>query len=128
MRRTLPPCLLLLVAIAPPAFGADATPMPGFDHFITRTNDKLMDGDREWRSIGVNCPGLLFAQDGYLPSLPTAWEQEDVFQSMRQMGLTSVRLFVPSIRKPYGEPSAVRRHILGPGKFDEESFQGFSGM
>lgn len=98
-------------------------PSAGFRHFITRSGDKLLDGDKEWRSIGVNIPGLMYSHDGYLPSLPTPWEQEDAFKSMVQMGVTSVRVFMPSVRKPYSESESVQRHVLGPGKFNEQAFR-----
>lgn len=107
------------------AVRAEADPQVGFEHFITRKADQLMDGDQEWRSIGVNIPGLVYSHDGYMPSLPTAWEQEDAFKSMRQMGVTSVRVFMPSVRKPYSEPDSVERHVLGPGQFNEKAFRGF---
>jgi hypothetical protein len=41
------------------------------------------------------------------------------------MGVTSVRVFMPSVRKPYSEPESVERHVLGPGKFNENAFRGF---
>ena len=51
-----------------------------------------MDGDKEFRFIGANMPGLVLPYDWtlYLSErlhLPTPWEQEDAFQTLDQMNL-----------------------------------------
>ena len=53
--------------LAPDASGAEsASAKPDasvLQNFITRRGDKLMDGDKEFRFIGANMPGLLVPYD-----------------------------------------------------------------
>jgi hypothetical protein len=100
-------------------------------NFITRQGDKLMDGDREFRFIGANMPGLILPYDWtlYLPErlhLPTPWEQEDGFKTLDQMNLRVVRLWNLPIREPNLKPTEGRmtwHYVQGPGRFNEESFR-----
>jgi len=102
-----------------------------FAHFITRCDDKLMDGDQEFRFIGANMPGLVLPYDWtlYLPErlhLPTPWEQEDGFKTLDQMNLRVVRLWNLPIREPQDKPAdggLTWHYVQGPGRFNEESFK-----
>ncbi len=104
-----------------------APPPPGFQHFITRQGDRLMEGDKEFRFIGANMPGLVLPYDYtlFLPErmkLPTPWEQEDGLKTLDQMNLRVVRTWNLPIRAPGKEPEPWH-YVLGPGQFNEESFQ-----
>lgn len=126
---------LLLAAVPIPGTAQDSTarivPNSPLAHFITRQGDRLMDGDREFRFIGANMPGLILPYDWtlYLPErmrLPTPWEQEDGFQTLDQMNLRAVRLWNLPIRDPNDKPADGRmtwHYVQGPGQFNEESFR-----
>ncbi len=100
-------------------------------NFITRQGNRLMDGEREFRFIGANMPGLILPYDWtlYLPErlhLPTAWEQEDGFKTLDQMNLRVVRLWNLPIRSPNDKPADGRltwHYVQGPGQFNDESFK-----
>lgn len=99
----------------------------GFRNFITRDGDRLMDGDREFRFIGANMPGLNLSYDYFygIPErmvLPTPWEQEDGFKTMARMGFTCVRTWNLPIAR-VGEPGAERyKYVLGTGRFNDQAF------
>jgi mannan endo-1,4-beta-mannosidase len=121
-----------LAAAAEPATPAARGEAPSrFAHFITRQGDKLLDGDREFRFIGANMPGLVLPYDWtlYLPErlhLPTPWEQEDGFRTLDQMNLRVVRLWNLPIRDPKDKPADGKmtwHYVQGPGQFNDESFQ-----
>jgi len=120
-----------LIAIALSLIGLQAglaAERPGrFQHFITRQGNKLYDGEKEFRFIGANMPGLVLPYDWTLYLLerlylPTPWEQEDAFKTLDQMNLRVVRTWNLPIRKPDEEPKPWH-YVLGPGQFNEEAFK-----
>ena len=129
-------CLGLFLAIAAVAvsgvFAAEVQ-QSGFEHFITRDGDRLMDGDQEFRFIGVNMPGLNLPYDFFYGIaermvLPTPWEQEDGFKTMARMGVTCVRTWNLPIAS-VGEEGAERfKYVLGPGRFNDEAFVAIDHM
>lgn len=133
--RSLALCGAAVVLAAAPVVAAEpagqASAAPPLRNFITRRGNKLMDGDREFRFLGANMPGLILPYDWtlYLPerlTLPTPWEQEDGFKTLDQMNLRVVRLWNLPIRSPKDRPADGRmtwHHVQGPGKFNEESFR-----
>ena len=76
-----------------------------FEHFITASGPRLMDGDRELRFISWNIPNLNFVEDemGFLFNhaygLPTAYEIQDAMESVKQMGGTVVRIYTIPVRR-----------------------------
>lgn len=99
--------------------------------FITRSGDKLMDGDREFRFISANVPTLSMVEDIYWRT-PTEWEQEDAFKTLVQMGGTVTRPYVLSVRKA-DDPAGMVRHIMGVGSdgkliFNEDAFVAYDKM
>ncbi len=122
-------CSAVLFAVTAFAFAMPAN--AEFQNFITRQGNKLMDGDREFRFVGANMPGLILPYDWtlYLPErlrLPTAWEQEDGFKTLDQMNLRVVRLWNLPIRDPKntstdGKPTW--HYVQGPGQFNEDAFK-----
>ncbi len=114
------------LALTSGALAAEAG-QDGFEHFITRDGDRLMDGDKEFRFIGANMPGLDLSYDYFygIPErmvLPTPWEQEDGFKTLVRMGMTCVRTWNLPIAS-VGEQGAERfKYVLGPGQFNDEAF------
>lgn len=113
------------------ATAVGAEPPSRFANFISRQGDKLMDGDKEFRFIGANMPGLVLPYDWtlYLPErlhLPTPWEQEDAFKTLDQMNLRVVRLWNLPIRDPKDTTAGGRmtwHYVQGPGQFNDEAFK-----
>lgn len=96
--------------------------------FITRSGDKLMDGNREFRFIGLNIPNLQVNEDNSF--LSKGWhrideyEMRDAFKTIQMMGGTVTRVYVFSIQGGVNNPN-LKSHIYGPGKYDEEMFKDF---
>lgn len=115
---------LLALAVSPVcALGAGSD----FQNFITRKGNRLYDGEKEFRFMGANMPGLVLPYDWtlYLPErlhLPTAWEQEDAFKTLDQMNLRVVRTWNLPIRGPK-EEAKPWHYVLGPGQFNDEAFK-----
>lgn len=95
-------------------------------NFITRTGDKLMDGDREFRFISANAPTLTMVEDIYWHA-PEPWEQEDAFKGLKQMGATATRTYVLSVRKKSDYEGQIR-NVLGPNQYSEEAFKPIDKM
>jgi hypothetical protein len=120
-------CLGLIHA----SLAVGAPPASRFQHFTTRSGDKLMDGSQEFRFLGANMPGLVLPYDWtlYLPerlTLPTPWEQEDGLKTLDQMNLRVVRTWNLPIRDPKQQPADGRmtwHYVQGPGQFNAESFK-----
>jgi hypothetical protein len=98
-----------------------------FSEFITRDGDRLMQGDSEFRFAGVNMPGITVPYDYtlLLPErlvLPTHWEQENGFKTLRLMHAQALRLWNLPMRGPEDDWMDWA-YIQGPGKFNEESFK-----
>lgn len=117
---------MALVAFVPRVLPAESGPSV-FEHFITRDGDRLMQGAAEFRFGGVNMPGMTVPYDYTLriPErliLPTAWEQEDGFKTLNQMGARVLRLWNLPMRGPKDEWMDWA-YVQGPGKFNEEAFK-----
>jgi hypothetical protein len=100
----------------------------GFRNFITRSGDRLMDGQNEYRFISYNIPCLHYNEDAMAFAetspwrLPDAYEIEDALESVRQMGGQAVRTYTLSVLKR-DDTDGVPRHVLGPGQFSEQAFR-----
>ncbi len=100
----------------------------GFDHFVTRQGDRLMDGPKEYRFISYNIPNLHYVEDN-LPfeetnpwRLPDEFEITDALTAIQQSGGCATRIYTLSVRAP-GDSLDIPRHVLGPGQFNEEAFR-----
>lgn len=99
-----------------------------FEHFITRSGAKLMDGERELRFVSFNIPNLNYIEDefGYEQAqpfrLPDAFEIRDALLSAKQMGGDVVRLYTIPVRSRHDHPETPS-FVLGPGIFNEEAFR-----
>ena len=95
-----------------------------FQNFITASGDRLMDGKEEVRFVSFNIPNLQYIEDNFSFTEPNPWriadeyEIRDALMSIRQLGGRVTRMYVPSVRKETDD-SAVVRHVLAPGVFDE---------
>jgi hypothetical protein len=96
--------------------------------FITVRSDHLMEGDKPFRFISFDLPNLQMIEDN-MPftetnfwRLPDAFEIRDGLMTVRQMGGTVVRTYVLSVARTNDTPGTPR-HVLGPGKFNEEAFR-----
>jgi len=97
------------------------TPCPvinGFDRFITRDGDRLMDGSQELRFISFNVPNLHMLEDPYW-HLPDPWEQEDALCSIVQLGGQVTRIYTLSVGDSYND---TPRHVTAPGEFSEDLY------
>jgi len=110
----------------PASFTAQAE--PAFNNFITARGDQLMDGGQPFRFISFDIPNLQMIEDnvpftGTNPwRLPDEFELTDALATVRQMGGTVVRTYVISVIRTNDLPGTPR-HVLGPGKFNEETFR-----
>jgi hypothetical protein len=87
-----------------------------------RRGDVLLDDGRPLRFASFNVPSLVADDAVDEPGdlrLPDAWVQEDAFATVARAGIPVVRLYTLSVGGP-SEPG--RRHVTGPGTFDEEMF------
>lgn len=99
----------------------------GFERFITARDGKLMDGDEEFRFISFNIPNLHYVEDdmGFentMPfRMPDPYEIDDALHTIQQMGGRVARTYTLSVFKK-NEPAGIPKHVLAPGKFNEEAF------
>lgn len=104
------------------------TESDGFEHFITKKGNKLMDGDKEFRFISYNVPTLNYNEDEFgftninAYSLPDEFELRDIFETVSQMGGKVVRLYTIPARIE-SEPNGTPTYVLGPNQFSEEAFK-----
>ncbi len=113
--------LLLLQAL----FSAPAAEPVGRP-FVTRVGDTLREGDREFRFVSFNLPGLHINENPVWHRI-TPWEQEDGVRSIAQMGGRVVRIYTLSIsggRRNAAGPS----HVKAPGLYDEELLRDFDSL
>ncbi len=116
---------VLLIASASLIFIGWATPARGaFDHFITRSGDRLMDGETPFRFMGVEAFDIHYRYNNLAArwELPAPWEQEDGFKTIRHMGSSANRIYALAVRK-HGEDTAIIRHVEAPDVFNEEAFR-----
>lgn len=86
-----------------------------------------MDGEKEFRFVSYNIPNLHYNED-FLNfeitnpwRLPDEFEIRDAIKSIKQTGGKVARIYTLSVRKN-SESENVIRHVLAPGKFNEEAF------
>ena len=106
MKRRLAGWMGLVVCIG--AGGCATLPSTGgegFQHFVRRDRDRLMDGDREFRFISFNIPNLHYVEDDMrfdrvMPfRLPDAFEIDDALGSIEQFGGQVVRMYALSVEE-----------------------------
>ncbi len=99
-----------------------------FQNFITVRDGRLFDGDKQFRFLSLDIPNLLVVEDN-VPfaeenpwRLPDKFEINDALETLRQLGGTATRSYVITVVKT-NDLSGTPRHVLGPGKFNEEAFR-----
>lgn len=103
-------------------------PHSEFDHFITVSGDRLMQDNQEYRFISYNIPNLHYIEDNMKFEETNPWrfsnefEIRDALMSIKQSGGQVARIYTLSVRCP-DDPPEIPRHILGPGRFNEDGFQ-----
>ncbi len=99
-----------------------------FTDFVKTSGDKLVDENGPLRFISYNIPCLHYNEDVMqfnetnAWSLPDEFEISDALEAVAQMGGQVVRIYTLSVRSAQDSPD-VPRHVLAPGKFNEEAFQ-----
>lgn len=93
--------------------------------FITRRGDKLYEGDKEFRFLGLAAP-TLHQNEGQLRHdfsnrFPDEFEIRDTLVSLQQMGCTATRCFSLSVR--HTGDNNVPVYIEGVGQYNEEAFR-----
>ncbi len=113
------------VAAEPPSHAkAD---VGGFDRFVTRRGDQLLNGAQPLRFISFNIPNLHYVEDNMAFAAATPWRLPNTFEiadaltSVRQMGGNVVRTYTLSVRRSQAPNIPV--HVLGPGQFNEDAFR-----
>src|SRR5215471_3844189 len=107
---------------------APASAQNDMRYFITRSGDKLMEGDKEYRFISFNIPNLHLVEDNFAFEATNEWRLPDEFEiadalsSVKQMGGRAARIYVISICRKDG-PNAIPCHVKKPGEFNEEAFR-----
>jgi mannan endo-1,4-beta-mannosidase len=101
---------------------------PPLQNFITARDGQLFDGEKEFRFISLDIPNLLMVEDN-VPfaeenpwRLPDKFEINDALETLQQLGGTVARSYVITVVKTNDLPGTPR-HILAPGKFNEEAFR-----
>ena len=99
-----------------------------FKSFVYARGDKLMDENGEFRFISFNVPCLHNNEDN-MPfaemnpwRLPDEFEINDALESVRQMGGQVARIYTLSVGR-HGEDPNIPRHIIGPGRFNDEAYK-----
>ena len=96
--------------------------------FITRSGDKLMEGDKEFRFISFNIPNLHLVEDNMAFESANEWRFPDEFEiydaltTVKQMGGRAARMYVVSICRKTGA-NPIPCHVKKPGDFNEEAFR-----
>src|SRR5438046_1545921 len=97
-------------------------------YFITRSGDKLMEGDKEYRFISFNIPNLHLVEDNMAFEAVNEWRFPDEFEitdalsTIKQLGGRATRMYVISICRKEG-PNPIPCHVKKPGEFNEDAFR-----
>ena len=119
---------LLLTFLAMLLAATSAAAQANMEHFITRSGEKLMEGEKEFRFISFNIPNLHYVED-HLPfaetsawRLPDEFEMNDALLTIRHMGGRVARTYVLPVRHANEEPGQPF-YVTAPGQFNEEAFR-----
>jgi hypothetical protein len=93
---------------------------------ITRSGDKLMNGNAEFRFIGLNTPNLTVVEDNSWSAKGwhrvDTFEVRDAFKTIRLMGGSVTRTYTFSIKGGIANPNN-KSHINAAGDYDEDMFK-----
>lgn len=104
-------------------------------HHITKKGDRLFEGEKVFRFIGVNTPSINGHYDGYKNTNPESryeydptelsFEMESYFKDMSQMGVTVFRSWGVTVADGSGSYEAL---ITGENKYNETAFRRIDKM
>lgn len=120
--------ILLLCAFSSVTFAQKSV----FKNFITASNGKLMDGNKEFRFISFNIPNLNYVEDElayeekFPYRMPDTYEMADALESINQLGGNVVRIYTIPVRNIKEENYPT--YVLEPRKFEETSFKTMDTM
>ncbi len=109
-------------------FAGAAHPQNDLRYFITRSANKLVENEKEYRFISFNIPNLHLVEDNMAFTATNEWRFPDEFEitdaltTVKQMGGRVARTYVISICRKTG-PNAIPCHVKRPGEFNEEAFR-----
>ena len=119
---------LLMVAVAMLVWAFSVPAQNDMTRFITRSGNKLIEGDKEFRFISFNIPNLHLVEDNMAFEATNEWRFPDEFEitdaltTIKQMGGRVARTYVVSICKKSG-PNPIPCHVKRPGEFNEDAFR-----
>lgn len=106
-----------------------------FLHYITKSGDKLYEGEKIFRFIGVNAPSINGHYDGYRNTNPESgyaydpteltYEMESHFKDMSQMGVTVFRTWGITIANGSKEYEAL---VTGANTYNEVALRRIDKM
>ncbi|MDX2187187.1 MAG: cellulase family glycosylhydrolase [Opitutaceae bacterium] len=98
---------------------ADAWPI------ITRQGDKLMEGEREFRFLGLATPNLQAHEGDLKPDwsnrFPDEYEARDILASLQAIGSRATRSFSLNLSNP--DDKGAPAYVVGHRKYNEEAFR-----
>lgn len=126
-----------ILACAAITLAACLTQAAPFEDFVRVQGDQLMADGKPFRFISWNIPNLHLVED-HVPfefpgkhaappsvggwRLPDRFEITDALTTVQQMGGQVARTYVISVQRA-DEDASIPRHVLAPGKFNEEAFK-----
>lgn len=126
---------LKLTCLAITAFMTTVCKAAPFLHYITKSGDKLYEGQTVFRFIGVNVPDITGHYDGYKNTAPESgyaydptelgYEMENHFVNMSQMGVTVFRSWGITVANGSGEYEAL---VTGANTYNETAFRRIDKM
>lgn len=106
-----------------------------FNHYITKKGDRLYEGQKVFRFIGVNAPSINGHYDGYRDTNPESgyaydptelgYEMEGYFKDMSQMGVTVFRTWGITVADGSNEYEAL---VRGKNTYNEVAFRRIDKM
>jgi mannan endo-1,4-beta-mannosidase len=103
-------------------------PAAAFTSFVKVQGDQLVENGQPYRFLSFNIPNLHLIEDNITFTGDNAWRLPDRFEitdalaTIKQMGGQATRTYVISVQRTNDGPG-VPRHVLAPGKFNEEAFR-----
>jgi hypothetical protein len=95
----------------------------GFNNFITRNQDRLMDGTNDFRFMSFCAPELGMQESPYW-GICDPYAQEDAIKTISLLGGQVTRCYVFSIKS---DAKSIA-HITAPGEYNEECFKSFDNL
>ena len=95
----------------------------GFQNFITRNEDRLMEGNKEFRFMSYCIPELSMQENPYW-GINDPFAQEDAIKTIAISGGRVTRCYVFSIQTEDKKTA----HVMEPGVYNEDCFKSFDNI